>query len=144
MARRATAGSGGPVLFGRFPLPVLPLYRFTVLPFWRHFLFLNSVSCFRFCRFSHRTVFENNVFCLEGHAKAQDSSKGCSDLYGAIMLVLLYDTTPIHCTPLRLHPPVMNTQRRAVAQGPGDAAGDAGPRPGAERDQLQLGEYSIV
>ena len=23
---------------------------------------------------------------------------------------LLYDTTPIHCTPLPLHPPVMNTQ----------------------------------
>ena len=23
---------------------------------------------------------------------------------------LLYNTTPIHCTPLRLHPPVMNTQ----------------------------------
>ena len=24
--------------------------------------------------------------------------------------ILLYNTTPIHCTPLRLHPPVMNTQ----------------------------------
>ena len=23
--------------------------------------------------------------------------------------ILLYNTTPIHCTPLRLHPPVMNT-----------------------------------
>ena len=23
---------------------------------------------------------------------------------------LLYNTTPIHCTPLRLHPPLMNTQ----------------------------------
>ena len=25
---------------------------------------------------------------------------------------LLYHTTPIHCTPLLLHPPVMNTQER--------------------------------
>ena len=24
--------------------------------------------------------------------------------------VLLYNTTPIRCTPLRLHPPLMNTQ----------------------------------
>ena len=24
--------------------------------------------------------------------------------------ILLYCTTPIHCTPLRLHPPLMNTQ----------------------------------
>ena len=25
---------------------------------------------------------------------------------------LLYNTTPIHCTPLRLHPPLMTTQTR--------------------------------
>ena len=29
---------------------------------------------------------------------------------------LLYNTTPIHCTPLPLHPPVMNTQRLADPQ----------------------------
>ena len=29
---------------------------------------------------------------------------GCSDLYG-VMYYLLYDTIPIHCTPLPLHPP---------------------------------------
>ena len=28
---------------------------------------------------------------------------------------LLYSTTPIHCTPLPLHPPVMNTQRGPVS-----------------------------
>ena len=32
----------------------------------------------------------------------------CMLLYAS----LLYDTTPIHCTPLPLHPPVMNTQIR--------------------------------
>ena len=30
---------------------------------------------------------------------------------------LLYDTTPIHCTPLRLHPPVMNTPVICTLQG---------------------------
>ena len=27
---------------------------------------------------------------------------------------LLYDTTPIHCTPLPLHPPLMNTQGQSI------------------------------
>ena len=42
-----------------------------------------------------------------------------------IYVNLLYSTTPIHCIPLRLHPPVMNTQRapggraRLPAAGPG-------------------------
>ena len=35
-------------------------------------------------------------------AKGGAVETGCSDL--------LYNTTPIHCTPLTLHPPVMNTQ----------------------------------
>ena len=48
----------------------------------------------------------------------QDSSKGgavetgCSGLYYIIYyMCLLHNTTPIHCTPLRLHPPLMNTQK---------------------------------
>ena len=39
-------------------------------------------------------------------AKGGAVETGCSDLYD----VLLYNTTPIHCTPLTLHPPVMNTR----------------------------------
>ena len=45
----------------------------------------------------------------------QDSSKrgavetGCSNLYDTIYY-LLCNTAPIHCTPLRLHPPLMKTQ----------------------------------
>ena len=40
---------------------------------------------------------------------------GCSDLYDIYIYIyiytsLLYSTTPIHCTPLPLHPAVMNTQ----------------------------------
>ena len=31
-------------------------------------------------------------------------------VYIILQAVLLYNTTPIHCTPLRLHPPAMNTQ----------------------------------
>ena len=30
-------------------------------------------------------------------------------VYIILQAVLLYNTTPIHCTPLRLHPPLMNT-----------------------------------
>ena len=38
--------------------------------------------------------------------------------------ILLYNTAPIHCTPLRLHPPVMSTQcgEEAVCPIPGPAA----------------------
>ena len=51
----------------------------------------------------------------------QDSSKGravetgCSG-YIILYAVLLYNTTPIHCTPLRLHPPLMNTQPRPALE----------------------------
>ena len=31
-------------------------------------------------------------------------------IYIILWAVLLYNTTPIHCTPLRLHPPLMNAQ----------------------------------
>ena len=41
---------------------------------------------------------------------------------------LLYNTTPIHCTTLPLHPPVMNTHNRPL------------PRPGAPRQRVDLGE----
>ena len=46
----------------------------------------------------------------------QDSSKGgaveigCSDLYMMLCTSLLYNTTPIHCTPLPLHPPLRNVE----------------------------------
>ena len=33
-------------------------------------------------------------------------------IYTMLYTSLLYDTTPIHCTPLPLHPPVMNTHLR--------------------------------
>ena len=33
-------------------------------------------------------------------------------IYMLLYSSLLYNTTTIHCTPLRLHPPVMNTQTR--------------------------------
>ena len=46
----------------------------------------------------------------------QDSSKGVQWKQGVVMYMiyagLLYNTTPIHCTPLPLHPPVMNTHCR--------------------------------
>ena len=38
-------------------------------------------------------------------------------LYMMLCTLLLYDTTPIHCTPLPLHPPVMNTQARPTSAG---------------------------
>ena len=31
-------------------------------------------------------------------------------IYIMLYTILLYKTIPIHCTPLRLHPPLMNTQ----------------------------------
>ena len=31
-------------------------------------------------------------------------------VYIILYIIFLYDTTPIHCTPLRLHPPLMKTQ----------------------------------
>ena len=31
-------------------------------------------------------------------------------MYMMLYTSLLYNTTPIHCTPLPLHPPLMNTQ----------------------------------
>ena len=47
----------------------------------------------------------------------QDSSKGVQWKQGVVICMMLcislsYNTTPIHCTPLPLHPPVMNTQDR--------------------------------
>ena len=53
-------------------------------------------------------------FCHAGPEVVQDSSKGgaveigCSDFM--MYTSLLYNPTPIHCTPLRLHPPLMKTQ----------------------------------
>ena len=35
-------------------------------------------------------------------------------MYMMLYTSLLYNTTPIHCTPLPLHPPVMNTHRRRL------------------------------
>ena len=35
-------------------------------------------------------------------------------VYMMLLAVLLYNTTPIHCTPLRLHPSLMNTQVRTL------------------------------
>ena len=32
-------------------------------------------------------------------------------IYMMLYTSLLYNTTPIHCTPLPLHPPVLNTRR---------------------------------
>ena len=43
----------------------------------------------------------------------------------------LYNTTPIHCTPIPLHPPVMNTHRSTSPFS--DREGDSGPR-GRQRD----------
>ena len=37
-------------------------------------------------------------------------------IYMMLYTILLYNTTPIHCTPLRLHPPLMNTQTRTSIQ----------------------------
>ena len=35
-------------------------------------------------------------------------------IYMMLYTSLLYDTTPIHCTPLPLHPPVMHTQQSVL------------------------------
>ena len=50
-------------------------------------------------------------------------------MYMMLCTSLLYDTTPIHCTPLPLHPPLMNTHMRPCEghQGGRRAAGE-GPR----------------
>ena len=44
---------------------------------------------------------------------------------------LLYTTTPIHCTPLPLHPPAMNTRRRVSLAPKGRWQQYAGARPAA-------------
>ena len=36
-------------------------------------------------------------------------------IYMMLYTSLSYNTTPIHCTPLPLHPPVMNAQERGVS-----------------------------
>ena len=67
---------------------------------------------------THKHTNDNNTSAASAAATGaifQDSSKGgavetgCSDLYD-VKYYLSYNTTPIHCTPLRLHPPLMNTQ----------------------------------
>ena len=40
--------------------------------------------------------------------------KQCVVMYMMLYTSLLYNTTPIHCTSLPLHPPVMNTQRHRL------------------------------
>ena len=50
-----------------------------------------------------------------GAKGAQDSSKGVQWKQGVVIYLMSYislldNTPPIHCTPLPLHPPVMNTQ----------------------------------
>ena len=56
------------------------------------------------------------VFMSNAYRIFQDSSKGgavetgCSDFIWCYALILLHTTTPIYCTPVPLHPPVMNTQ----------------------------------
>ena len=63
------------------------------------------------------------VLCSSAAKKrhCQDSSKGGAVETGCscftLQAVLLYNTTPIHCTPLRLHPPLMNTQPRRNGTG---------------------------
>ena len=63
----------------------------------------------------------------------------CMQLYTS----LSYNTTPIHCTPLPLHPPVMNTDyneggpKNHYEQVSGDAAGGADDRPLAGRESVR-------
>ena len=55
---------------------------------------------------------------------------GCSDLDGVTSL--LYNTTPIHCTPLRLHPPLQSIHAPAAAGFQRlDLDGGVGPVPGS-------------
>ena len=70
------------------------------------------------------TIIHNNILragraSAGGPSKeAQDSSKGgavetgCSGSRYMIgcFIIMINDTTPIHCTPLPMHPPVMNSQ----------------------------------
>ena len=53
-------------------------------------------------------------------------------VYMMLYTTLLYNTTPIHCTPLRLHPPLMNTQQSAE-----------GARGGARERPWRFGEHSL-
>ena len=47
-----------------------------------------------------------SVYILQRGVQWKQGVVICMVLY----TILLYDTTPIHCTPLRLQPPVINTQ----------------------------------
>ena len=52
----------------------------------------------------------NNTTSIFLHsAKGGAVEAGCSVLYGA-MYYLLHNTTPVHCTPLPLHPPLQSIQ----------------------------------
>ena len=51
------------------------------------------------------------VYILQRGVQWKQGVVICMVLY----TILLYDTTPIHCTPLRLHPPLMNIQRGCAA-----------------------------
>ena len=49
-------------------------------------------------------------------AKGGAVETGCSD-FMMLYISLLYDTNPMHCTPLPLHPPVMNTHPGGRSRG---------------------------
>ena len=56
--------------------------------------------------------------CARRKGKFKIHQRGVQWKQGVVICMMLYtslfyNTTPIHCTPLPLHPPVMNTQRRA-------------------------------
>jgi len=56
-----------------------------------------------------------------GSRMAQDSTKGVQWKQGVVIYIMsctvsLHDATPIHCTPLPLHPPLLNTQWRPRLQ----------------------------
>ena len=80
-------------------------------------LYLGRTPC---CRRSQRS----EAWALKIHQRGVQWKQGVV-IYMMLCTSLLYNTTPIHCTPLPLHPPVMNTQApgtrasRATSRGAG-------------------------
>ena len=65
----------------------------------------------RFVGFARHSFVGAHVYILQRGVQWKQGVVICMALH----TFLLYDTTPIHCNPLRLHPPLMNTQHGFTA-----------------------------
>ena len=78
---------------------------------------LSAANCSEGRRLPNIWVLPLQVFCLLSRfIKGGVQRKQGVVIYMVLYIVLLYNTTPIHCTPLRLHPPLMNTHVRGLSK----------------------------